>query len=147
MRRPLKNLVFFNCASWRSHPGRSVHCVWGGGGSIPRAHGALDTTPFSIPLDREQLFPSYLMGFCLYALAWQIGVNIIDLLQMFHFIGEKMQTRRGSPKSMWLPCPSVIQMPAPKRQWGKEGVTVDMGTGLSLAGLLYLRGLASRAGG
>lgn len=44
-------------------------------------------------------------------------MNIIDLLQMFHFIGEKMQTRRGSPKSMWL---------------------VDMGTGLSLAGLLYL---------
>lgn len=42
---------------------------WGGEGSISRAHGALDTTPFSIPLDREQLFLIYLMGFCLYALA------------------------------------------------------------------------------
>lgn len=65
-------------------------------------------------------------------------MNIIFLLQMFHFIGEKMQTRRGSPKSMWLPCPSVIKMPAPQKDSGERGVTVDMGTGLSLAGLLYL---------
>ena len=39
---------------------------------------------------------------------------------------------------MWLPCPSVIKMLAPKKDSGERGVTVDMGTGLSLAGLLYL---------
>lgn len=49
-----------------------------------------------------------------------------------------MQTRRGSPKSMWLPCPSVIKMLTPKKDSGERGVTVDMGTGLSLGGLLYL---------
>lgn len=49
-----------------------------------------------------------------------------------------MQTRRGSPKSMWLPCSSVIKMLTPKKDSGERGVTVDMGTGLSLGGLLSL---------